>query len=151
MVLTTEQKKEKNAIRAKKYVSTPEGRKTARKANWKRRGLIWESVDELNDIYNRYLNSLRCEKCSGEYTKNNKKCMDHDHITGKFRNILCIACNVVTDVKLPKNKCGINNINYCNGRKKWRYRRQIKNKIISRTFKFFIQAVIFKREYEESL
>ena len=140
-----------NKEKLKKKRETDEGRKNTRKASWKHHGLIWESEDEYNDIYNRYLNSLRCEKCSCEYTENNKKCMDHDHNTGKFRNVLCIACNVVTDVKISKNnRTGVVNISYNKKQKKWIYAKIKNNKKITKYFKYFIQAVIFKREYEES-
>ena len=32
---------------------------------------------------------------SKEWEKLNKKCLDHDHKTGLFRNIICNRCNVI--------------------------------------------------------
>ena len=44
------------------------------------------------------LNCKNCEKCSVELTdgntSSNRRCMDHSHTTGQFRNIICHGCNV---------------------------------------------------------
>ena len=59
---------------------------------WKKRGLISEDYDE---IYNKYLNTEFCEMCKikMEGRGKNKKCMDHSHLNGQFRKILCNNCN----------------------------------------------------------
>ena len=63
--------------------------------NWKRRGLV---SDNYMIIYDKWKNTKNCENCNVELTVGNKgstkKCLDHSHITGEFRNILCNTCNV---------------------------------------------------------
>ena len=59
--------------------------------NWKRSGLIYDNYDELYDVY---INTMECEHCKTEFTKNNWRCMDHNHETGLFRKIICHRCNV---------------------------------------------------------
>ena len=76
---------------------------------WKHHGLIDEDYESL---YNKYMNTDYCERCNCKLTGNKpqtstSRCMDHDHITGKFRNVLCLCCNS----SLPKQtKKIINNI-----------------------------------------
>tara|TARA_R110000803_G_scaffold166431_1_gene229772 strand:- start:553 stop:930 length:378 start_codon:yes stop_codon:yes gene_type:complete len=65
-------------------------------SDWKHRGLICDDYDKL---YEAYLQSTNCEECCCEYSiKGNGigifKCMDHDHLTGLFRNFLCSPCNL---------------------------------------------------------
>ena len=78
------------------YYETPIGIKNRRIGVWKHRGVICDNFDEL---YEKYINTEFCEFCNVELTedKNNTKttrCLDHDHETGLFRNIVCHSCNV---------------------------------------------------------
>jgi len=59
---------------------------------WKRRGL----VDDYEKVWNIYINTYICDNCKNLFNDNInfKKCMDHNHQTGKFRNILCRNCNL---------------------------------------------------------
>ena len=80
----------------KKYRQSSNSKKTYRISKWKKRGLI---CDDYNLIYEKYLNTLNCDNCNclltiDRYLKSSTKCMDHDHNTGLFRNILCHSCNV---------------------------------------------------------
>jgi len=81
--------------------------------------------------------------------------MDHIHENGKygkFRNVLCHNCNTKTDRQIPKNnKSGVVNVSWDDIRKKWIYTKQNNGKVHMRRFPYFIQAVIYKKEYEESL
>ena len=63
--------------------------------DWKKRGLILHEDETIDMIYERYLSTIQCETCNVVLEGNgaNQKCMDHCHITGHFRNILCKACN----------------------------------------------------------
>ena len=76
----------------KKYRQTETGRKLSTINNWKLRGLI----DNYEKVYQRFEYTLFCDECKCDLDQSNKsrKCMDHDHTTGLFRNILCNSCNV---------------------------------------------------------
>ena len=66
---------------------------------WKMRGLICDDYDAL---YETYIKTMECEHCKTEFTKNNKRCLDHDHTTGLFRKIICNRCNVCDSyIKYP--------------------------------------------------
>jgi len=58
--------------------------------NWKSRGLIYNDYDELYEIY---IKTINCGHCNKEFKNSSDRCMDHDHETGRFRNIVCRACN----------------------------------------------------------
>ncbi len=76
---------------------------------WIKRGLINDNFDEL---YNRYIYSSQCEKCQTPYKNSYDRCMDHCHITGEFRNILCQKCNCM-DKQVNDNNTGYKNISKC--------------------------------------
>jgi len=86
---------EKEKDRHIRYSQSEEGKKTRRIGTWRRSGLI----DNYEYVYNRYLETNNCDRCYIELNMNNKKnsntkVMDHNHLTGKFRAILCNLCNV---------------------------------------------------------
>ena len=60
--------------------------------NWKRKGVIYDNYDELYEVY---IKTMQCGHCKTEFTKNNKRCLDHDHTTGLFRKIVCHRCNAM--------------------------------------------------------
>ena len=68
--------------------------------NWKKRGLIYDDYDALYEVY---INTMECQHCESEFTKNNKRCLDHDHTTGIFRKIVCNRCNTRDNyIKFPQ-------------------------------------------------
>ena len=69
---------------------TPNGQKYSVVSNWKRYGVIHDNFD---DLYNHYINTDKCDVCKCEFHEKNWRCLDHDHDTGKFRQVLCNACN----------------------------------------------------------
>ena len=90
-----ENNKEKIKEQTKEYKQTETGIKCQRISKWKQYGVI---SDDYNKLYNIYINTTNCEECNielveGMYGKN-KKCLDHDHTTGQFRNVLCNTCNI---------------------------------------------------------
>ena len=59
--------------------------------HWKKKGVIYDNYDELYEVY---IKTMECQHCQTEFTKNNCRCLDHDHTTGLFRKIVCNRCNV---------------------------------------------------------
>jgi len=72
--------------------------KSTFKAKWKHRGVIWKDDDEFNSIWERYITTTHCDNCNVQFkaepTQMLKKCLDHCHDSGKFRQILCCHCNL---------------------------------------------------------
>lgn len=92
----------------KKYRS--KNKHTLMETQWKTRGIIdmtyLKFLDELQKQNN------KCKICEKILTKPQ---VDHDHSTGKYRGILCIACNNGLGI-FEKNKIQFEN--YLNGFKK---------------------------------
>jgi len=142
MTWTKEKKKEYN----REYRESEKGKKSLKIGDWKHRGLVWTSKEEIDEIYNRYLASERCEKCKKEYTETNYKCMDHEHLNGKygaFRNVLCQRCNSNDQVN---NTSGTPNI--YKFKDYWKYQRVKNKKEHIKYFKTKQEAIDYKIEYE---
>ena len=88
--------------------------------NWIRHGLILSSQEEVDEIYNRYINSTNCEKCGKKYKFN------HD-------NILCRSCNLKRSKIRSDNTSGFTGISIkidktCTQGYYWTYRALIDGK-----------------------
>ena len=94
----TEKGKEVEQKYKQEYKETEAGKKTMRIRNWKQMKV---NCDDWDALYEYYFNCWECENCGVELIEgrygNNKRCLDHCHITGKFRNVLCHYCNVLRD------------------------------------------------------
>ncbi len=137
----------------KEYNQTEKGHRVNTISNWKYRGIIFHDYDLLYEIY---LQTTHCDKCkdllSTDKKKNRKtKCLDHNHfITDSYniRNVLCHACNNIDKVN---NKSSVPNIRWREERKCWTYGKTINKERHQTSFKYFIQAVIYKKEFETDL
>tara|TARA_R110001599_G_scaffold81062_1_gene218876 strand:- start:191 stop:649 length:459 start_codon:yes stop_codon:yes gene_type:complete len=87
--------KEKIQEYKKKYKQTPLAIKNNRITNWKQKGV---KFDDWEALYKHYMSTEICDNCEIELVEGqfggNKRCLDHDHATGAFRNILCNTCNI---------------------------------------------------------
>jgi hypothetical protein len=96
--LSKEERREKERIRSlNRSKSHPEERrKFSHIYKWKTRGVKSYNYHELYDYYN---NIKNCEICNIEltidrYNKSTTKVLDHCHLTGHFRNVICQKCNL---------------------------------------------------------
>ncbi len=78
-----------------KYRQTEKGKMMSLKDAWIRKGLKqdWKPIWEI------YKNCNNCQICDLEFNQilgvgRSNKCMDHNHTTGMFRNVICCSCNV---------------------------------------------------------
>ena len=121
---------------------------------WKSRGL---KTDNFEDIYNKYIYATHCELCNKQFENTKDRQMEHDHNTGKFRNIVCNSCNQLkADVKLQSNNSsgykGISKVKNktCKQGFSWRFRVEIngKNKTI-KTCVDFDELVEFAEKWKK--
>ena len=91
-----ENNKEKQLKKNKKYFQTENGKKVSLKSSWKSRGV---NMNNFEEFYKIYIETTNCDICDRILTNGNPitettKCLDHCHITGDFRCILCNSCNL---------------------------------------------------------
>ena len=82
--------------------------------DWKSRGLIYDDYDDLYEIY---IKTMKCDHCNKDFKNTTDRCMDHNHETGKFRKIVCRACNT-----------GDSYIKYPNGFNRKKYEQEYRDK-----------------------
>lgn len=81
------------------YRRTYEGLKKHMIDKWKRRGVVATHYYTLDELFDAWLWCPECENCGVELAPVgtprccDSRCLDHCHITGVFRNILCHSCN----------------------------------------------------------
>ena len=142
-----EKKKQYDKEYSKDYSKTPQGKKTFTIRNWKTNGLV---SDNYGEIYDKYISTTHCDLCKIELCdgiKNrNSKCMEHDHITGEFRNIVCLSCNnnKSDNKKSKSNTTGYKNICYDKYNKRWLYKKTFQGKTIKITRKNKIEILSIK-------
>jgi len=88
---------QRNKEHRKEYYNTYFGKKSITISKWRQRGVIETDYYTFDELYEAYLYHPDCEECGVTLTTGKRcstsKCLDHDHTTGIFRNILCHCCN----------------------------------------------------------
>lgn len=84
-------------INDRKYKDTIDGKKTLKKRNIKSKyGLSWVEYLEMYNSQNG-----KCDICGKfisietETKRNDKAMVDHSHITGQIRSLICHGCNII--------------------------------------------------------
>jgi len=86
--------KEERREYTQKYYQSAAGNKKVKFTRWKATGLILREGETEDEIYERYINTNKCDICSKLFMTTRERCMDHDHTTGFFRQVLCQNCNI---------------------------------------------------------
>tara|TARA_R110000822_G_scaffold292505_1_gene414515 strand:+ start:91 stop:492 length:402 start_codon:yes stop_codon:yes gene_type:complete len=60
------------------------------KKSWKKRGV---DMTNFEDVYEVYINKTCCDHCKNIFKNTKDRQLDHNHNTGKIRNIICQKCN----------------------------------------------------------
>jgi hypothetical protein len=76
--------------------------------NWKKRGLLCREGETYDSIYDKVMETEECQLCNNKFTATDngkyQRCMDHCHIDGYFRKVLCRGCNANYKISQPKTK-----------------------------------------------
>ena len=81
--------KEQIAEKHRERYQTPAGKKSSTTAKWRSAGV----KNVTDEMYNHYIAATHCECCSKEFSSSRDRHLDHDHITGEFRWVICCRCN----------------------------------------------------------
>ena len=86
-----EKHKEKLKEYQKRWRNTMKAKKKMRIGNWKQIGI---DDEDLELVYDYYINSKECMICGNEFKNSMDRHLDHDHETGEIRFICCRKCNI---------------------------------------------------------
>ena len=135
--------------------------KTNKLCDWKRRGVVLREGETYDIFYDKWVKATHCECCNVEldFSGSGKKgrCLDHDHETGHFRNILCNSCNhkrVTIPLTLNKtNTSGILNVSkrVRGNHIHYLYKRTRNGNTHRKYFKTIEEAIQYKKEYENKI
>ena len=67
--------------------------KHSKRKDWKKRGMIFRDVGHFEFVYYEYIRATNCELCNKLFPNTRDRHLDHNHITGEPRNIVCCKCN----------------------------------------------------------
>jgi len=132
------------------YRQTEKGLKMYKISDWKKNGLVDSDNDNYDKIYQRYMDTANCDLCNvvltiGKQNTSTTKCMEHDHKTGLFRNIVCLKCNVkIRDIETPcKSNTGIKNISFVKKQKIYLYSKITNGEKVNKYFKKLDEAICY--------
>jgi len=128
------------------YRKSEQGKRMTKIYRWKQLGLKCDTQDDYDTIYWLYKNTTNCWNCNVTFTEGNtvyRKCMDHCHKTGKFREILCHRCNVSDRCD---NTSGIANIGWDKRHNNWFFRKKIDGKLYGKASKDKQVVLDYKNE-----
>ena len=124
---------------------------------WDKRGVIFESEEHKEEIYQRYIYSSNCELCGKEYKNSKDRKIEHKHDPTKpnFRSICCNKCNMQKkDVTIrTDNNTGEKGISKCKSKRmKQGFFYQIKierdgKKVLVKQRKTLEEAIICRDEF----
>tara|TARA_R100000541_G_scaffold6380_4_gene13912 strand:+ start:398 stop:856 length:459 start_codon:yes stop_codon:yes gene_type:complete len=144
--------KEKQRENWNSWKLTPSGMKSVRIQGWKQNGIISNDWDLTYKTFNETTNCNLCN-CLLSIDKKrtrNSRCLDHDHSIPDAHNIRAVLCHACNCNDKDNNKSGVSGIRWKEDRKVWTYYKTINKKRHQARFKYFIQAVIYKKEFEEN-
>jgi hypothetical protein len=82
------------------YRKSENGKRSNKISKWKQAGVQHPDFNELYDIWTAATNCADCDVILVEGNEGgNRKCVDHDHETGLFRDIICHKCNIIRGQK----------------------------------------------------
>tara|TARA_R110002049_G_C8925851_1_gene543707 strand:- start:279 stop:725 length:447 start_codon:yes stop_codon:yes gene_type:complete len=61
--------------------------------NWEKRNIEFRDDGHFNYVYNEYIHATNCELCNKLFSNSRDRHLDHNHITGQVRHIVCLKCN----------------------------------------------------------
>ena len=125
----------------------PQEQKRCRIKGWKTQGLI----DDYERIHAIWIETTACMKCEKEISGRGK-CMDHDHITGLYREILCRACNNGNVLDLaPTNRNKLQEKYISPSGNRFRFKKETGDDIHSEIFDSLAEAIKYRDEYIDGL
>ena len=121
----------------------PKEQKRQRIKNWKYHGLI----DDYERVFAIWEDTTECMKCE-KAISGREKCMDHDHITGLYRAMLCGGCNKGNVLDLaPTKRNKLKEKYITSSGKRFRFVKQTGDDIHTKYFDTLGEAIKYRDEY----